>query len=766
LRRLRQAAGLTQEALAERAGLSPNAIGQLERGARQHPYPHTVRALAEALGLSAEDEARLHASVPLRAGPEPPAPAHPRVFAVAAPLTDVVGREQETARLAALVTRVRLVTLTGPGGVGKSRLAVAVATRLAAAFPDGLIFVDLAPLADPGLVVPAIADALGVREAGAQALQSLLLARLRDRRLLLLLDNVEHLLAAAPQIAALLGGCPALHVLATSREALRLRGEQEFPVHPLPLPDLAHPPGLDEVSDAASVRLFVQRARDVLPNFELTRENVGAAAAICRRLDGLPLAIELAAARIKVLPLPALLERLDRAMPVLVGGARDLPARQRTMRAAVGWSYDLLAAPEQALFRRLSVFAGGWTLSGAGAMADGLGAGGALELLSGLLDRSLVLADTLAAAADPRYRMLEPIRQYALERLEAADEERETRGRHAALHLALAEHAALALRGAGQVESLERLDREGDNLRAAMRWYLDRRAWDAVARLGWALWLFWVYRGHLSVGRAWMREALSGGQDATTLTRARLLFVAGVMAYHQRDHAAATADLEQSLQLFRPCGDQLGVAQALSRLGVIALGRGQHRRAEGLLDEAARAFRAADDAWDAAVATVQLAVAVRRLGDTGRAARLSEASLAAARDLGERSIAYVARYNLAMIAASRAEHGSATRLLRESLRSARDLRDAAHIAHALRALAGIAAAQRQPLRAARLWGASATLLAVPERRAVIYAADPATEEAALQAARAQADPGHFAAALAEGHAMRLDDAVAYALDEW
>ncbi len=481
LQGFRDRAALTQEELAERAGLSADAIGLLERGERQRPRRHTVRQLAGALGLSDEECARFAAARQAqRAAPRPDAALRP---ALPLPATTFVGRAAEIADLTRLLAppTVRLVTLTGPGGVGKTRLAVEVAARLADQFADGAVFVPLAPLREPALVLDGIARELGITDRGGRPRLERLTARLRARRLLLVLDNFEHLLPAAPLLADLLAACPRLVVLATSRAPLRLSGERQYPVPPLPPPDAGSASRPENLAHHPALALFAQRAGAVAPGFALTPETAEATAAICRRLDGLPLAIELAAAGVKVLPPRALLARLDRALPLLAGGPRDLPARQRTLRDTIAWSYDLLPPDEQGLLRRLAVFAGGWTLAAAeavcGATSDqrpatsdtspptpsssvqpssvtGHSSLAVLRGLAALVDASLVQPPAAGdpATGAPRYTMLETVREYAAELLadppaSAAGEEEAVRRRHADYFLGLVEEAQQHLVG-------------------------------------------------------------------------------------------------------------------------------------------------------------------------------------------------------------------------------------------------------------------------------------------------------------------------------
>ncbi|MDQ3223824.1 MAG: helix-turn-helix domain-containing protein, partial [Gemmatimonadota bacterium] len=525
LRRLRMAAALSQEELAERAGLSRKGISDLERGARQTPRLETVRLLADALALKDDERAALYAAArPVHALTSlPGSPSSPSA-AVPVPLTQLIGREVEVMALQTLLRddAVRLVTLIGPGGIGKTRLAVAVASGLDDAFPDGIVFVELAPLTDAALVPTVLAQALDVRDVGGQPLTRALSEFLRSKALLLVLDNCEHVVGAAPELSQLLRAAPRLKILATSRSPLRLRGEREVPVQPLPVPDLAHHESAEHLAEYAAIRLFLARTRDVRPDIALTEETVRAIAAICVRLEGVPLAIELAATRVKFLSPTALLARLERQLPELIGGTRDAPPRQRTLRDTIAWSYELFPPAQQALLRHLSVFTGGIPLDAAEPVALPGGDGDIMQGMVALVDESLVQA-TAGPEGEPRFTMLSAVREFGWEALLAAGELEVVRARHAAWFLRLTEQAEQALEGPEQTTWLDRLEADRDNLRAAFAWFLERGDLEAALQMSRGLKLFWIQRGTLREARSLLERALAVAGDRPSPIRVKLL---------------------------------------------------------------------------------------------------------------------------------------------------------------------------------------------------------------------------------------------------
>ena len=668
LRRHRLALGLSQEALAEKTGLSVDAIGLLERGERQHPRRRTLQVLAAALALGDEDREGLLAAARSPAG----GAGHTAIDGLPHQATPILGRASEVAEVVALLRGpTRLLTLTGPGGVGKSRLAYEVAERVVASFAEGVTVVPLASLADPSLVVSAIAAALGVREVSGNTLQRSLEKALAGRDMLLVLDNFEHLIAAAPLAVALIAVAPRVRLLVTSQIALRVGGEREFPVHPLPLPaadstgDLAHNP---------AVALFARRAEAVQPSFALTPSAARSVAAICRRVDGLPLAIELAAGRAKILSPVELLARLDRGMAVLSAGRRDAPARQQSLRATLTWSHDLLGTEERVLFRRLAAFAGGWTAEAAEAVCagEGLAAEAVLDCLGALADHSLVAARTWDGAP-PRLEMLETIRAYAHERMEEAGERAAVRQRHAHHYLTLVEQTASRLRGRAALESWALLDREHDNLRAALRWADECRDVVVGLRLAAALARFWFIRGYYTEGRAWLERFLDHDRDAEfhDLTmmaiRARALEGLAALVYNLGEYARAAALFEQSIQLHRQRDDRHAVARALTDLGGVVRDWGDRARSVALLEESLELYRSLGDRAGSAHALVNLGYAVYLAGDLKRAEPLLAESVALCRALDDEAGLVYSLRMLGLLLAERGLTARATVVVEESL---------------------------------------------------------------------------------------------------
>ncbi len=560
-------------------------------------------------------------------------PAHPTPF---------LGREREVEEVASLLLQpgVRLVTLTGPGGVGKTRLGTRVAAEALESFPDGAFMVDLARQTDPELVPSATATALGLREQPGQTLSQTLAAYLRDRTILLVFDNFEHVLPAATLVAELLAAAPGLKVLATSRARLGLQAEREYRVEPLPIPNQDALPPLAELSCFDAIELFTSRAQALRPGFMLTSENATAVAEIVCQLDGLPLAIELAAARVKLLSPEALLERLDRRLSTLTGGARDLPARQRTLRNTIAWSHDLLAAPEKMLFRRLSVFVGGWTLEGVEAVST-LGLGEPIDPLEGLaalIDQSLAEERSRpgADADEPRFGMLESIREFAAEQLVASSEAEQVELAFEEFLIGKAEAAEDGLKGPAQPLWLERLGAEHDNLRAALSRILDRRDAATALRLGPLLCRFWRYAGYPGEGRTWLERALDIA-DGDSVGRAAAEFALGELTMELPDLEAAQAHYSASRDLSEKSGDRDGVAAALSGLSIVAVNRYNYDEARVLGERALQLRRELADRRGIAMSLFFLAMTAREEGDLERATTMFAEALAHWRELDEPS---------------------------------------------------------------------------------------------------------------------------------
>ncbi len=822
LRRLRRTAGLTQEALAQRAGVSARAIADLERGINLAPRRDTLQMLAAALGLSAAERAALaaaaHRSGPVERriaravaatdgiGVATPVDSRAPTSNLPAQLTSFIGRERERDEVLAQLGQSRLVTLTGTGGAGKTRLALAVAAELLGAYPAGVWLVDLAPLAgaasdDLPVVAQAVTEALGVREEAGTPLVQTLADYLKDRRLLLLLDNCEHLVAACAMLAStLLRACQHVHILATSREGLRITGERCWRVPSLTVPDPKHLPPPELAASYEAVRLFVARARR--PGFALTTQNVRAVTSICARLDGMPLAIELAAARVGSVPVEVIAARLNDRFALLTGGPRDAVPRQRTLRATLDWSHDLLREDERLLLAQLSVFAGGWTLDAAEAVCagDGIAATQVLELLASLESKSLLLLEDADTPEDQgRYRLLETVRQYAAERLHERGEEAAARDRHLAWYVALTEGAEQQLRGPDQGRWLAMLEAEHDNLRAAMGWARDQGAAEDGLRLAGSLWRFWWTRGYLAEGRGWLEAALAGDRGSP-MARAKALTGAGNLAYQQGDYGRAASLHEEALELRRALEDMQGIAASLHSLGIVAhqqgeferaaelyedalarsraladkagmagllgnLGhvahaQGHHARAVALVEEALTLFRELSDMRNIAASLHLLGNLAHEQGDHLRAMAMHEEALALFRVLGD-TLGIAGSLNiLGRVAFAQCEYVRAEQHFEEGMRLCRTMGAQDELAEGLEGLVWVAAATGEPGRAARLGGAAEALreaLGVPlvlERRAA--------HELALLAVRPALGEA-FEAAWAMGRGLTLDEAVGLAL---
>jgi predicted ATPase len=723
------------------------------------------------------------------------------------PARPLIGRGAEQVAIGRLLQRadVRLVTLTGVGGTGKTCLAVHVAATLQTCFAHGACFVDLAPVGDPAHVPSAIVRALGIEEGIGEPVLDILASHLRDKHLLLVLDNFEHVLDACRVVADLLRAAPGLAVLITSRTVLRLYEEHEFPVPPLAVPDARYLPPLEQMRHVAAIALFIWRAQQVKPDFQLTIENARAVVQVCDRLDGLPLALELAAARVKLLTPQVLLARLEHPLQLLTGGARDLPARQQTIRATISWSYDLLDPHDRTLFRRLAVFAGGWTIEAANAVCT-VRPARSLDVLDGLqslLDNNLVQR-TAGAETEPRFTMLETLREYALERLEEHHEAEAMRRAHADYYLKLAEAAAPQLVGPQEAVWLQRLDVEHDNLRAVLAW---SRTPQGSIRLGLrvaaALQRFWFARRCHGEGRAWFSALLEQSPAESHDTgRAQALCGAGVLAWVQGDYAAATRMLSDALTISEARGDAETAARALCWQGRTARSQGDYLRATAREKESLRLYRQLRDPYGTslallslgdvaldqarlpeAVAAYQEALAYSRergnmglrpwaiyclarvadaQGDARRASALYGAALTTFRDLDNAHGIAETLLHLARMHHAQGATGRAMLLYRESLTLHRDLGNKSWIADCLDGLADLRRQQGRSARAVQLLGAAQALrdrLGAPRPPIMLTG-----YEGWLKAAQAQVADAEFAAAWAEGRAMALEHAIVCALE--
>ena len=763
LRALRDAAGMSQEELAEQAGLTANAVGSLERGERRRPYPHTVRALADALNLAEADrEAFFAAAGRPAARPAAPVATTARLDSpLPAPVTRLIGREQDVSAVQARLTSdsARVVTLTGPGGVGKTRLAIDVALACSDHFADGVIFVPLAPVTDAALLIPTLAHALGLLVAQEQAISERVHAYLRDRRMLIVLDNMEHVLSGSADVAAVIEACPLIRVLVTSRSQLRVRGENVFPVEPLPSPDPRGATDAAHVLTSPAVELFAARAREANPAFTVGEHNAASVAAISWQLGGLPLALELAAARMRSLGATELLSRLDQALQV--EGMRDLPERQRSLWATLDWSYGLLSPDERDLFQRLAVFSGGFSLDA----VEAIGSGEVMFLLDSLVEQSLV---TMSFDGDEtRYDLLEPIRQYARAHLERSGNLAAARNQHAAHFAAFARSAQTELVRSNQGRWLDRLERDHANIGVALDWLIDQGDADQVAMVGWAIWLFWARRGYAGEGAGWMQRAYASGQMSSAGC-ARAQLVIAMLGIARGDASRVPELTAESTRLARACHDREILVHAITLGALASLDESDdHSRADEVADvltEALTISREIGDGFAEAHALIAFSQHAMLLRDTAS----SESFLADAERVSRADGNWFTLTDVLITRArsdlQQGDSQCAGPALSEALRLCGETRDIWTAVLTLAGLAIVATRADDFDRAIQLFGA-ADALRVQTGVGLSWSAWRDLSDTHLAIARTRVDASTFATLWSEGRSLGLQGAMQKALDE-